>query len=179
MRNVKTICHWLWFDSQETCGLSQTCIYHGLSSLTPQAIEHTRGCKVSLRLCAHYLLHKCCHLLWSKECCMYAFAFPSQWTHLAFPADHPIGRFWLSKITFWVDYTLYTASPNYSSVLRWPVNSHRNGVVSECARCKHGDRENQGQQNSQLHGFLEQPFSQTDKQQNTTFVWHHQMLSKH
>lgn len=34
--------HWLWFDSQETCGLSQTCIYHGLSSLTPQGTERTQ-----------------------------------------------------------------------------------------------------------------------------------------
>lgn len=129
---------------------------------------HTRGCRVSLRLCSHYLLHKCCHLLWSKESCVCAFAFPSQWTHLAFPADHPTGRFWLSKITFWVDYTLFTASPNYSSALRWPPNCHRNGAVSECAWCKHGDRENRGQQISQLHGFLEKPFSKTDNQQNMT-----------
>lgn len=35
---------------------------------------HTEGCGVSLWLCAHYLLHKCCHLLWSKEYCVYAFS---------------------------------------------------------------------------------------------------------
>lgn len=83
----------------------------------------------SFQLCAHYLLPKCCHLLPSEK-----LAFPSQWTHLAFPTHHPIGRFWLSKITFWVDYTLSTASPNYSSVLRWSPNSYRNGAVSKmCA----------------------------------------------
>lgn len=118
--NVKTICHLLWFDSQETCGLNETCIYHGLSSHTPSGYRaHTRGCGASPWLGAHYLLYKCCHLLPSKECCVYALAFPSQWTHLAFAADHPSGRFWLSKITFWVDYTLSAASSNYSFVLRF------------------------------------------------------------
>lgn len=61
------------------------------------------------------------------------------WMRLLFPVSEliwlsrrsPIGCFWLSKITFWVDYTLSTASPNYSSVLRWPANSQRNGAVTE------------------------------------------------
>lgn len=41
-RNVKTVYHWLWFDSWETCGMSQTCIYHWRSRLTPRGTEHTQ-----------------------------------------------------------------------------------------------------------------------------------------
>lgn len=89
-----------------------------------RALRAHGGCTVSLYFTVS-LLRTCCHLLRSKECCVHAFAFPSQWTHLAFPADRPFGRFWLSKITFSVDYTLYTASLNYSSALRWPAKSHR------------------------------------------------------
>lgn len=118
---------------------------------------HKRGCRAALRLRARYLLHNCCHLLWSKECCVCTFAFSQSVNSSGFSRRSPHWSFfWLSKITFWVDYTLSTASPNYSSVLRWPPNSHRSGVVSDCARCERGDKENRGQRNSQLHGFLEQ-----------------------
>lgn len=75
----------------------------------------------------------------SKECCVHALAFPSQWTHLAFAADHPSGRFWLSKITFWVDYTLSAASSNYSFALRWAPNSHRSSVVRTMRAQRQGE----------------------------------------
>lgn len=59
--------------------------------------------------------------------------FPSQWTHLALPTDHPIG---LSKITFWVDYTLSTASPNYSPELRWAASGRGSSPASRSAACE-------------------------------------------
>lgn len=133
---------------------------------------HTEGCGV---FCGSVLTIYCTNVaICSDQKSTVCMLFPSQWTHLAFPADHPIGRFWLSKITFWVDYMLSAASPNYSPVLRWPASSQRNGVASKHARCKHGDRGDRGQQNAQLHGFLQQPFNKTEKQQNIPFVEHHQ-----
>ena len=102
---------------------------------------HTRGCEASLWFCAHYLLHKCCHLLWSKERCAHVFAFPSQWTHLAFAADHPIGRSWLSKITFSgliiccqlpVQITaLCSDGPRAARKMAWWANAHHTSVVTE------------------------------------------------
>lgn len=91
-RNVKTICHWLWFDSWETCGSSQTCIYHGLSRLTPRGTERTQ--KAVECLCGSVLTIYCTNVaICSDQKSTVCMLFPSQWTHLAFPADHPIGRF--------------------------------------------------------------------------------------
>lgn len=132
-----------------------------LSSLTPRGSEaHTGVCWVSLRLCAHYLLHKCCHLLWSKECCVDAFAFPSQWTHLAFP-----------QITHWL---LLAVQNNF---LGWLYAIYCQSKLQLCAEMarkqpkkRRGDRGDQGQQDLQLHGFLEKPFNKIDKQQNIPFT---------
>lgn len=48
----------------------------------------------------------------------------------------PIGHFQPSKITSGVDYTLSSASPNYSPARRCTASSQGNGVVSKHARRK-------------------------------------------
>lgn len=48
----------------------------------------------------------------------------------------PIGHFQPSKITSGVDYTLSSASPNYSPACRCIASSQGNGVVSKHARRK-------------------------------------------
>lgn len=49
----------------------------------------------------------------------------------------------------------------------WP---QRATETAWCARCKHSDRENRGQCNSQLRGFLEQPANIALVQQRFTFL---------
>lgn len=119
--------------------MSQTCIYPVLSSLTPRAtLSPLRAtstiCSSNVAICSD-----------QKEYCAYALAFSQSVNSSGFRHRSPLRS---SKITFFcgVDYTLSAASPNYSSVLRWPPSGHRNGVASERTR---------GQQNLQLHGFFE------------------------
>lgn len=61
-----------------------------------------------------------------------------------FPADQPIGRFRLSKITF--DLIIPYPLPVQITALCWdgPQNIHGNGTVRECASGKQGDREERG-----------------------------------
>lgn len=71
-----------------------------------------------------------------------------------FPADHPIGSFWPSKITFGVDYMLSVASPNYSSALRWSptaAETARGAIVRDASMVT---KKTQTQQNSQLRVFF-------------------------
>lgn len=74
--------------------------------------------------------HKSCHLLrWKGAQCV---CFSQSVNSSGFTRRSPHRSFfWLSKITFWVDYTLSTASPNYSSEQRWPANSQRNSAASK------------------------------------------------
>lgn len=69
-------------------------------------------------------LHKSCHLLrWKGAQCV---RFSQSVNSSGFTRRSPhCSFFWPSKITFWVDYTLSAASPNYSPEQRWPANSQR------------------------------------------------------
>lgn len=165
-RQFATDCHWQPRDLR-----FETCIYHGLSSLTLRGTERAQEAAA-----CHYLLHnfwseQTCHLLWSKECCVYAFAFPSQWTHLAFPADHPIGRFWPSKITFWGWlYAIHCQSKLQLCAEMARKQPEKRRGERMCTMRAWWQRGWRPAKLTAVHGFLEQPFRETDKQQNIPLV---------
>lgn len=105
----------------------------GLPGLTPRGDwAHTIGRGASLWLCSHlllYLQHVCCHQKSTEHTCV--FQQPQQ--SGSSRTSPPVGHFWLSKITSWVDYMLSSTSPNYSPELRGTVSSQGNGVVSKHA----------------------------------------------
>lgn len=126
-RNVKTARCQLRFDSRVSCASSQTCIYWGLTRPTPRGSAQC-VCGSLLAISSH----KSCHLLrWKGAQCV---RFSQSVNSSGFTRRSPHRSFfWPSKITFWVDYTLSAASPNYSPEQRWPANSQRSSAPSKRA----------------------------------------------
>lgn len=102
----------LWFESDLCLSWAVWWDPSGPCELTQEAEECLCGSPLAIR-CTSVAICS------DQKSCVYTFAFPSQWTHLACPTDHPIGRFWLSKITFFWGLIIRYRLPVQITALCW------------------------------------------------------------
>lgn len=132
-----------------------------LSSLTPRGTECTQ--ESAECLCGSLLTIYCTNVAICSD------QKNAVWMRLLFPVSELI---WLlPQITHW---PLLAVQNNFSGWLYAIYCQSKLQLCAEMARKqpkkRRGDRADQGQQDSQLHGFLEKPFNKIDKQQNIPFT---------